>query len=203
MNQLSLFNLSEGINILPFDGEALFYSNFISLQESEKYFNHITDSFQFKQEKIKLYDKEVLQPRLTAVCGYPYRSLRDPNVFRRPQPWTKPLLELKEKIEPLADTTFTHALFNLYRDGNDHVSWHRDNERKQGENSVIASLSLGVTRTFQFRHFSKKEITRSVELTPGSLIIMRGKIQHHWEHRIPKTTKRIGARINITFRVSG
>ncbi len=202
MEQLSFFKVPEGINILPFDGEALFYTDFISYSENERYFNHIVDSLDFKQEKIKIYDKEVLQPRLTAVCGFPYKSTSDPGIFHQPQPWTNQLLQLKKQIEPYAGVTFTHALFNLYRDGKDSVSWHRDNERAWGEKPVIASLSLGVARTFQFRYYTNKKITRTIELTPGSLLIMKGKTQHFWEHQIPKTTKRIGVRINITFRVS-
>lgn len=202
MNQLSLFELSRGVNILPFDGEALFYPGFITFRESEQYFEHILESLQFKQEKTIIYDNEVLQPRLTSVCGDRYRSSRDPSIFHNPQPWTNPILHLKIQIEPLAGVRFTHALFNLYRDGKDSVSWHRDNERAWGMNPVIASLSLGAARIFQFRYYTDKKITRSVELTPGSLLIMKGKTQHCWEHQIPKTTKRIGRRINITFRVS-
>ena len=85
--QLSFFKLTEGINILPFDGEALFYPNFLSEKESHLYFNHILKTFNWKQEKITLYDKEVLQPRLTAVCGDPYPSLKDPDIVVHPQTW--------------------------------------------------------------------------------------------------------------------
>ena len=199
--QLSLFQLNKGINILPYDGEALFYPDFLSPKESRLYFNHILKTFEWKQEMITLYDKEMLQPRLTAVCGDPHPSFSNPDRIIHPYPWTAPLLDMKHSVEGIANVRFTHALFNLYRDGKDSVSWHRDNERYLGNNPVIASVSLGEIRTFQFRYYTDKKITRSVELTPGSLLIMQGKTQHCWEHQVPKTNKRVGQRINITFRI--
>jgi alkylated DNA repair dioxygenase AlkB len=199
--QQSLFNLTKGLNLLPFDGEALFYPNFLTEQESEMYFNHILHAYQWKQEQITLYDKEVLQPRLTAFCGEAYKDLHYSDIIIKPQPWTPEMLELKQKTEAIAGVTFTNALFNLYRDGKDSVSWHRDKEKNWGTDPVIASISLGAARTFQLRNYKDKSITRSVELTPGSLLIMQGAIQRCWEHQVPKTTKRIGARINITFRI--
>ena len=199
--QQSFFKLTEGINILPFDGEALFYPDFMTQQESSIYFDHILSTFTWRQETITIYDKKVLQPRLTALCGNPELNMSYSGTTVHHQPWTDKLLELKQKTEKLAGVKFTHALFNLYRDGRDSVSWHRDNERYLGTNPVIASISLGATRTFQFRNYKDKKITRSLELTPGSLLIMAGTTQHYWEHQVPKTTKRIGQRINITFRM--
>lgn len=199
--QQSLFELASGVNLLPFDGEALFYPDFLSLQESEMYFDHILHEYQWKQEKIIIYNKEMLQPRLTAFCGDPYEDLRYSGTIIKPQPWTDKMLALKQQTEALAGVTFTNALFNLYRDGRDSVSWHRDNEKNWGTDPVIASVSLGAARSFQLRNYKDKSITRSVELTQGSLLIMRGTIQRCWEHQVPKTNKRIGARINITFRI--
>jgi len=198
--QHSLFSLPSGINILPFDGEALFYPDFLTPQESDNYFNHILNSFTWTQEQIKIYDKEVMQPRLTAFCGDAYKDLTYAEKVIHPQPWTKEMIELKQRTEILSGNKFTNALFNLYRDGKDSVSWHRDNEKNWGKDPVIASVSLGAARTFQLRNYENKSIMRSVELTPGSLLIMRGVIQRRWEHQVPKTSKRIGGRINITFR---
>ena len=199
--QQSLFKLVAGINILPFDGEALFYPDFLSPQESQAYFDHILHSFTWKQEKIIIYDKEMMQPRLTAFCGDEYRNLEYSDTIIKPQSWTEKMLELKQQCEAIAGVTFSNALFNLYRDGKDSVAWHRDKEKNWGAEPVIASVSLGAARTFQLRNYKDKKITRSVELTPGSLLIMRGAIQRCWEHQVPKTNKRIGARINITFRI--
>jgi alkylated DNA repair dioxygenase AlkB len=104
-------------------------------------------------------------------------------------------------MEDVSGVKFTHALLNLYRNGKDSVSWHRDKERSWGPEPVIASLSLGAARTFQFRNYKDKKIVRNLELTAGSLLIMKGLTQRYWEHQVAKTNKRIGVRLNITFRV--
>lgn len=199
--QQSLFSLTAGLNVLPFDGEALFYPGFLLEKESTSYFDHILHGFSWKQEQIKLYDKWVLQPRLTAFCGDLSRDLEYSEKVIKPQHWTEMMLDLKLKTEALCNHTFTHALFNLYRDGKDSVSWHRDKVQNWGVDPVIASISLGAARIFQFRNYKDKSLVRSLELTPGSLLIMKGTTQRYWEHQVPKTTRRIGPRINITFRV--
>ena len=96
---------------------------------------------------------------------------------------------------------FNSVLLNRYRTGKDSVAWHSDDEKEFGENPVIASVSFGDTRTFQFRHKKRKDLKTTVELTHGSLLIMRGATQHNWMHQIPKTRRDVGERINLTFRV--
>jgi alkylated DNA repair dioxygenase AlkB len=110
------------------------------------------------------------------------------------------LLEIKNRIEPVAGLTFNRVLLNLYRDGRDSVSWHTDAEPELGRNPVIASVSFGASRKFQLRHLHTKEKIE-LELTHGSLLIMQGELQHYWQHQIPKTNKTVGERINLTFRV--
>jgi alkylated DNA repair dioxygenase AlkB len=93
------------------------------------------------------------------------------------------------------------VLLNLYRDGNDSVGWHSDDEPELGQNPVIASVTFGAARNFQFKHKTTPDLRAAIELTHGSLLLMAGATQHHWKHQIPKTKKVLGARINLTFRV--
>lgn len=199
--QQSLFELIQGTNVLPFDGEALFYPGFISEAESEYYMKRFQEEYSFMQVKIRMYDKEVLMPKMTAFCGEPVEDLDVSDEGLAVQPWSRSMIQLKNKVEETAGVRFTHALLNLYRDGKDSVSWHRDKERHWGLEPVIASVSLGAERTFQFRNTEDKKVVRSIQLTPGSLLIMKGASQRCWEHHVPKTNKRIGPRLNITFRV--
>lgn len=199
--QLSLFGSITGINVLPFDGEAVYYEDFLVDTEAMFYFEHLLQEFIYRQVKIHMYDKEVYMPKLTALCGDAAEDFDVSDESLSIQPWSKNLLKLKEKTESITGVTFTHALLNLYRDGNDGVSWHRDKERHWGTDPVIASLSLGAARLFQLRYSENRQIVKSIELKPGSLLIMKGASQRCWEHRIPKTTKRVGPRLNITFRV--
>ena len=111
---------------------------------------------------------------------------------------------MREKLDQACSANFNSVLLNLYRDGNDSVDWHADDERELGPEPIIASVSLGETRTFDFRSKYDSKHKRSFELFSGDVVIMSGATQRHWEHRVPKTAERIrfstGPRINLTFR---
>ncbi len=89
----------------------------------------------------------------------------------------------------------------MYRDGKDSNGWHADDEKELGINPAIASLSLGQERFFHFRHKKDKNIKHKILLHHGSLLLMQGETQHCWQHQIPKTSKVMGERINLTFRI--
>ena len=101
----------------------------------------------------------------------------------------------------LRDRLSTTVLLNCYRDGKDSNGWHADNEKELGKNPVIASISLGQERFFHLKHRSIKSQRHKILLEHGSLLLMKGETQHHWLHQIPKTTQKIGERINLTFRI--
>ena len=95
--------------------------------------------------------------------------------------------------------SFNSVLINLYRNGQDSMGWHSDNETVLGKEPVIASLSLGGTRRFQLKHRRSGELV-SLDLPHGSCLIMQGRCQADWRHQVPKTRKQVAPRINLTFR---
>jgi alkylated DNA repair dioxygenase AlkB len=194
-----LFNKEK--NILPFNGEVYFYPKFFSKNESDLYFNQLVKEIKWKQEPIKIFGKEIMQPRLTALYGDADKSYRYSGFTMKPHAWTNTLLIIKKKIEKIADVNFTTALLNLYRDGKDSMGWHRDNEKELGINPVIGSVNFGATRLFQMRNYNNKKMIEKIDLTNGSFLLMRGETQHHWEHQVAKTKLKTEIRINITFRV--
>ena len=113
--------------------------------------------------------------------------------------WIKPLLSLKQDIEKLTGHSFNSVLVTHYRDGNDHVSWHADDEAELGKQPVIASLSLGCSREFQYRHKYKNE-RGSMTLHDGELLVMHPVFQHNWEHCVPVEENVVSPRMNLTFR---
>lgn len=138
-------------------------------------------------------------PRLTAWQGesgavYVYSGIR--NV---PLPWTPAVAELKAAAEASCGARFNSVLINRYRSGNDSMGWHADKEPELGTHPVIASVSLGTTRTFDLRH-NKSGVVQSFSLKNGSLLVMRGNTQAEWRHRVPKEPRVAGERINLTFR---
>jgi len=183
------------------DGDVLLYRTLFDKKESNQLFFELYNNTNWKQESIKLYGKLVPIPRQTAWYGDSGKSYTYSKIAMTTEPWTPTLLVIKSKIEDLSGVQFNSVLLNLYRNGSDSVAWHSDDEPELGENPVIGSVSFGATRRFMFRHKFKKELKKEVDLTHGSFLLMKGMTQHFWQHQIPKTAKKIEARINLTFRV--
>lgn len=202
MEQLDLFNSSktntERKQIQ--NGEYLHIINFFDKSTSNNYLQTLLNTIDWKQEKMNMYGKELLFPRLTAWYGDNDKPYSFSGITLKPKQWTKELLEIKSKVETKTDVSFNSVLLNRYRNGNDSISWHTDAEKELGKNPIIASVNFGATREFQLRHIHTKE-KLSIELSHGSLIIMLGELQHFWQHQIPKTKKPVSERINLTFRV--
>jgi alkylated DNA repair dioxygenase AlkB len=180
--------------------EVILYPAFFSAPEADRLLRELRETTAWRQETITLYGKPIDLPRLTAWYGDEGTRYIYSGITNVPLPWTPVLREVKRAVEPPAGFVFNSVLLNRYRTGQDSVSWHADDEPEFGEQPVIASVSLGGTRTFQFRHKERKGLQASVELTHGSLLIMRGGTQANWLHRVPKTTKPVEERLNLTFR---
>lgn len=114
-------------------------------------------------------------------------------------PWTRELLELKKLCEQESGETYNSCLLNLYHSGDEGMAWHSDGEKDLKRHGAIASLSLGAERRFAFKHKSTKQKV-DVFLEKGSLLVMKGRTQEHWLHRLPPTKKVSSPRINLTFR---
>jgi len=181
------------------DAVLILHEFFFNRAQADQYYNTFLHQANWQQHEITVYDKTHLTPRLTAWYGD--RDYRFSNHTLHPNPWTPELLQIKEKIEKESNAGFNSVLLNLYRDGQDGVGWHRDNEKEFGTNPVIASVSFGETRPFRLRHKFRKDLAQvEIPLTHGSFLLMAGATQHYWEHAIPKTAKPIRPRINLTFR---
>jgi alkylated DNA repair dioxygenase AlkB len=187
-------------NVLPKDGEVIFLPTFFPQEESNQMMKQLINETEWRQDTIKFYGKEINLPRLTAWYGDTNKPYSYSGIMMNPTEWSPLLLTIKEKMEEITNVKFSSVLLNYYRDGKDSVSYHQDDEPELGTNPTIASISFGATRTFKFRHITDKT-TEKVELTNGSVVIMKGETQHKWEHSIPKTSKIIGPRLNLTFRV--
>ena len=183
------------------DADVVLHPEFFSQADADRLFRDLRDTTAWRQESIRLYGRQVALPRLTAWYGDAGTGYTYSGIANVPAPWTPALLEVKRAVEPVADVTFNSVLLNRYCTGQDSVAWHSDDEPEFGTDPVIASVSFGGTRTFQLRHKRDKSLMASVELTHGSLLVMRGPTQHHWVHRIPKTAREVAERINLTFRV--
>lgn len=195
----SLF--SESILLPLKDSEITYFPAFFDVHEANEYFRKLKLMVSWQQDDIKVYGKTYPQPRLTALYGNNDRPYSYSNIVMKPMAFSEELLGIKQKIEEITQIEFTSCLLNLYRDGRDSNGWHADDEKELGRNPAIASLSLGQERFFHFRHKKDKNLKHKILLKHGSLLLMQGETQHFWQHQIPKTSKSIGERINLTFRV--
>lgn len=195
---MSLFG-DEPRELLPYDGSAVMYEWVLGELNSYEILRNLIEVIDWEEHTIHMFGKSFPQPRLVAWFGdkgseYSYSGLKM-NV----RSWTPEILALRQIVESYSGTIFNSVLVNLYRDGNDKVSWHRDNEPELGPSPTIASLSLGAARRFKFRHLQSGE-TAEVALESGSLIIMSGLSQACWEHEVPRQASIDKPRINLTFR---
>lgn len=183
------------------NAEIIYYPSFFSTKESNEYLRKLKETIDWQQEKMNIYGKEVKFPRLTAWYGENDKNYSFSGIGLSPKTWTTELQEIKNKIEKTIKTDFNSVLLNLYRNGQDSISWHTDAEKELGKNPIIASISFGEIRKFQLKHKYNKDIKMvNIELLHGSLLIMSGETQHFWLHQIPKTKKVLKERINLTFR---
>ena len=183
------------------DAEIIYFPNFFNKKEADTIFAQLTTDIPWQQDEIMVYGKNHQQPRLTALFGNEGKPYSYSNIKMQPHPWNLLLQKIKSAVEIVSDTNFTTVLLNLYRDGKDSNGWHADNEKELGINPIIASVSFGTERIFQLKHNTISNLKQNIVLEHGSLLLMKGTTQHFWKHQIPKTSKTIGSRINLTFRV--
>jgi len=199
---LSLFDDQPPVDLINHDGVVTCWQQLLPEDEADLLFEELLAECPWRQESITVYDQRHLQPRLTAWFG-DYGVSADGGYQKLYQTvaFTPRLLALKAKIELMTGYHFNCVLANLYRDGQDSVGYHADNERILGVNPVIASYSLGETRRFILKHNQDKLQKVTCDLQHNSLLLMHGALQHHWQHTITKTKRHLAPRINLTFRL--
>lgn len=185
--------------ILPFDGSAMLHPWVLGDLGGEDVRDRLIAQLPWQSNTIRVFGVEHVEPRLVSWHGDPGAAYSYSGLQMTVNEWTPLLLELRGICERLAGTSFNSVLVNLYRDGNDKVGWHADDEPELGPEPVIASLSLGATRRFRFRHRETGE-TVSTELGSGSLVVMSGLSQKCWVHEVPRQKRVTAPRINLTFR---
>ena len=187
------------MRLLNRDGEIHYHDSFLAVPAANEWLSKLMRDLQWQEETLFIAGRSVRVPRLTAWYGHPEAKYRYSGRTHDPLAWNQALLTLKDHVEALCGSSFNSVLANFYRNGNDSIGWHADNERELGPRPLIASLSLGAERNFEIRHNLTREILR-LRLHSGSLLIMSGDFQTCWQHRIPKQRAILAPRINLTFR---
>ena len=186
-------------NLLPHSGEVNYFGAIMSVKMANHYFEILLNDIDWKNDEAILFGKRIITKRKVAWYGDEQFEYEYSNTTKKALPWTKALLSLKSLAEEKTGEKFNSCLLNLYHNQTEGMAWHSDAEKQLKRNGAIASLSFGAERTFSFKHKVSKEKI-SVVLSNGSLLVMKGKTQTNWLHRLPPTKYKKGIRINLTFR---
>ena len=186
-------------NIINKDGIAIYYGSILNEETLPSIYTDLFNKIAWHQDQIMMFGKAITTKRKVAFYAdnqidYTYSSVK-----KKGLPWTPELIQIKNLIESHTGARYNACLLNLYHTGEEGMGWHSDDEKEIILNSSIASLSIGAERKFAFKHKVSKE-TMSIMLENGSLLEMKGAIQQHWWHSLPKTKKVGTPRINLTFR---
>ncbi len=182
------------------DARLSYYPGFLAVATADQLQQQLSTELNWKQAEIRLFGRLIREPRLTAwhadpgvVYSYSGRRLTAAG-------WPGSLVLLRQQISMLSGCEFNSMLGNLYRNGNDYMGWHSDDEVSLGSAPVVASVSLGAVRTFVLRRKDNHKIKHQIQLAHGSLLVMQGQTQHYWQHALPRRITVQQPRINLTYR---
>lgn len=162
---------------------------------SQELMKTLVDEIAWEKHLIKIAGRETPCPRMSYWMGEAVYSYSG-TIFQ-PHPWHPAVLQVKQLLEEETGVLFNSVLMNYYRDGQDYIGFHRDDEIELGKRPVIASVSLGGTRDFVVKSKTEKWI---VPLEDDSMFLMKEDFQKRFQHGVPKRSRMILPRINLTFR---
>lgn len=199
---LDLFADEPSLEPLEIEGAEISLARKINLGEpSEDVLLELVRDTPWRHEAVTIYGKRYMQPRLIAWYGDTGQSYSYSGIKLEPLPWTNTLSRLRDLVQDHVNERFNSVLLNYYRDNRDSMGFHSDDEKELGQTPVIASVSLGATRTFVLKHKTRPELKPvRLELPSGSLLLMKGLTQKNWKHGIEKQSNPCGPRVNLTFR---
>lgn len=178
---------------------VIWVPNWLAVDRADAVLDRLRAETTWDQPTYQFQGRSVPMPRQVAWHGDSKARYGYSGISHQPAPWNDTLTELRAQLTDQVGVPFNSVLVNRYRDGNDSVAWHADDERELGPEPVIASVSLGATRTFALKPKAGGASVR-IELTHGGLLLMAGATQDQWLHAVPKTARPVGERINLTFR---
>jgi len=199
---LELFRPEENENLLPCDGVVKNFGLILNEEQSQKYLNYFLKHLVWQHDEVYLHGQYYQTERKVVWYGDDNYQYHYSGMAKQAHIWNPALFRLKQHIEQLTGHNYNSCLANLYENGTQGVGWHSDDEPSlvsPEQKVIIASLSLGATRKFSFKHKWKAEKV-DLLLQSGQLIVMQGQTQHFWKHSLAKSTRILEPRVNLTFR---
>lgn len=182
------------------DAEVSWHRHWLPRDAADTLQRTLRDDVPWEVHRIRMFGRQVDSPRLSCWMGDPAARYRYSGTEFVPQPWHPALLPLRDQLSAFCGHAFNSVLLNRYRDGDDGMGWHSDNEPELGPAPVIASVSLGAPRRFLLRRRDDHAKKAEVLLDHGDLLVMGGQTQRHYQHSLPKSARPLAERLNLTFR---
>lgn len=190
----------DAVTVLLGEQSLRLFNDWLPTTQADLLLSELQLQLPWRQERIHLFGREVLLPRLQCWLGDPGLRYAYSGLILEPEPWPAFLSPIRRKLEYDTSRPFNSVLCNWYRDGADSMGWHSDDEPELGPAPMVASLTLGQARRFQFRRRGETRVHSSLELGHNSLLLMESGVQEQWQHQVPKSRKPLAARLNLTFR---
>lgn len=163
-----------------------------------------TQTIGWQQPEVMVYNQRFLTPRLVAFFADNGLQYRYSGITHNGMGWPETLQPLLQTANQLVAQynlePFNSVLLNYYRDGQDSMGWHSDDERELGDNPAVLSISFGGTRRFRLRHKVKAYKPISLDIADGDVMLLTSSCQRFWQHCITKTNRTVAPRLNLTFR---
>jgi len=182
------------------DADLRYFPRWVDADLADGWLSDLSAQTPWSQPQIKLYGRSIAVPRLVGWYGDADAHYRYSGFTHEPLTWTPLLADIRQRVQQQVGQRLNGVLLNYYRDGQDAMGWHSDDERELGQQALVVSLNLGATRRFDFRRKGTSRIEYSIPLEHGSLLVMSGLTQHYWQHQIARTRKVRAPRLNLTFR---
>lgn len=199
--QANLFDADEAIRHDIGNAELLEYPEMLSKVAASELLETLIEVIPWRQEYLKIAGSVRAIPRLQCWMGDRASEYGYSGVRLSPCPWHPAVRKIHDRVAELIDNRFNSVLINFYRNGQDSVAWHADDEVELGKTPIIASVSLGAERCFQLKQKHQTPANKyQMPLRHGSLLVMGGPMQQHWLHQLPKEKGLQEPRINLTFR---
>ena len=183
------------------NAELQLHAQWLDTATADNWLAELNAQTPWQQPQVQIYGRQLPVPRLVAWYGDAEASYRYSGLTHQPLLWTPLLTEIRARVVEAVGQPLNGVLLNYYRDGNDSMGWHSDDEAELGANPLVASLNLGGTRRFDLRRKGQSRIEHSLLLNHGSLLVMSGPTQHYWQHQVAKTRSACAPRLNLTFRL--
>jgi alkylated DNA repair dioxygenase AlkB len=189
------------------DSDFKFYPDFLPRSAADSCLRQLLTGICWQQDTIRVFGHEHSIPRQHQWYADSGVSYRWSGIEMQPLEWIEPLSLIRDRLQQQTGHAFNSVLTNLYRNGNDSMGWHADDEPELGTQPIIASISLGAERDFQLRRRKRSGSKSNAgpatnRLLPhGSLLLMSGNSQRDWQHALPKRRRVSKPRINLTFRL--